>query len=189
MAKRVPGEEGANEVATSERKQQDDAAVHSDAVAYLITFTTYGTWLHGDQRGSVDPRHDVYDAPVVGPSAVLRSHSAQRLSHPKIHLDTSCRGIVQRTIEEVCEYKSWTVHALDVRTNHIHVVVSAPDAPERIMNTLKSWATRRMSESGAIKKGTKVWTRHGSTRYLWNTRSLRKACEYVAEQQGGELTH
>ena len=26
-------------------------------LAYLITFNTYGTWLHGDRRGSVDSNH------------------------------------------------------------------------------------------------------------------------------------
>ena len=28
--------------------------------AYFITFTTYGTWLHGDKRKSVDPKHNQY---------------------------------------------------------------------------------------------------------------------------------
>ena len=26
----------------------------SDPLAYFITFTCYGNWLHGDERGSVD---------------------------------------------------------------------------------------------------------------------------------------
>jgi hypothetical protein len=27
-------------------------------LAYFITFTTYGTWLHGNGAGSVDPAHN-----------------------------------------------------------------------------------------------------------------------------------
>ncbi|HEV8590779.1 MAG TPA: hypothetical protein VGQ55_01645 [Pyrinomonadaceae bacterium] len=35
-------------------------------LAYLITFRTYGTWLHGDRRGSVD-RHgrNVFGAEMI----------------------------------------------------------------------------------------------------------------------------
>lgn len=29
-------------------------------LAYLITFRTYGTWLHGDERGSVDKNHNKF---------------------------------------------------------------------------------------------------------------------------------
>ena len=32
-------------------------------LAYLITFRTYGTWLHGDARGSVDREHNVFGTP------------------------------------------------------------------------------------------------------------------------------
>jgi hypothetical protein len=34
-------------------------------LAYLITFTTYGTWLHGDSRGSVDKQHNRYGDDLV----------------------------------------------------------------------------------------------------------------------------
>lgn len=38
-------------------------------LAYLITFRTYGTWLHGDDRYSMD-RHEknIYRTPNVLPS-------------------------------------------------------------------------------------------------------------------------
>ena len=34
-------------------------------LAYLITFRCYGTWLHGDVRGSMDSKHHVYGAPKI----------------------------------------------------------------------------------------------------------------------------
>jgi hypothetical protein len=34
-------------------------------LAYLITFRAYGTWLHGDSRGSVDRFHNRYGAPLI----------------------------------------------------------------------------------------------------------------------------
>lgn len=75
----------------------------------------------------------------------------------------------------------------NVRTNHVHVVASAPETPERVMNTLKSWSTRRMVEAGVLPPGTKAWVRHGSTRYLWKPDQLEAACHYVCEGQGTDL--
>jgi hypothetical protein len=33
-------------------------------LAYFITFRAYGTWLHGDKRGSVDRHNNRYGALV-----------------------------------------------------------------------------------------------------------------------------
>jgi len=54
------------------------------------------------------------------------------------------------------------------------------------MNSLKSWSTRRMVAAGVLKAGTKAWTRHGSTRYLWTQGQLLAAFRYVAEAQGDD---
>jgi hypothetical protein len=32
-------------------------------LAYFFTFRAYGTWLHGDERGSVDRFHNQYGTP------------------------------------------------------------------------------------------------------------------------------
>ena len=34
-------------------------------LGYLITFRSYGTWLHGDERGSIDRFHNRYKAPYL----------------------------------------------------------------------------------------------------------------------------
>ena len=38
------------------------------ALAYLITFRSYGTWLHGDDRGSIDRFHNRYKSPYIPPN-------------------------------------------------------------------------------------------------------------------------
>ena len=37
-------------------------------LAYLISFRAYGTWLHGDRRGSVDRFHNRYGTPRIPPN-------------------------------------------------------------------------------------------------------------------------
>jgi len=156
-------------------------------LAYLITFTTYGTWLHGDPRGSVDREHNVWGTPFLDPDRARQAAENRRLCHPPVRLDAQGRTAVERTILEVCAHRGWTVHALNVRTNHVHLVVSAPQPAGQVMNCLKSWAARRLREAGLTSAKGKVWTRHGSTRYLWRLREVAAACRYVTEGQGRDL--
>ncbi len=62
-------------------------------------------------------------------------------------------------------------------------MVSAPIAPERLMNTLKSWSTRKLVEAAMAAPGVKVWARRGSTRYLWTEAAVEAACQYVLHGQ------
>ncbi len=159
----------------------------SEPIAYLITFHTYGTWLHGDDRGSVNRYHNVYGTDLVPPSERLRAAEQENLEVEVIKLDAEQRRVVEAAVEGVVQYRGWTLHALHVRTNHVHVVVTTDVEPERVMNTFKSWATRRLREARLIDPNQKVWTRHGSTQYLWKQQELMRACEYVAEHQGRDL--
>lgn len=50
-------------------------------LAYLITFTTYGAWLHGDKRGSVDPAHNAYRTPFIDPDSRRRDTARRGVTH------------------------------------------------------------------------------------------------------------
>ena len=53
----------------------------------------------------------------------------------------------------------------------------------KMMGEWKAWSSRRLREKGLMPAGRPVWTRHGSTRYLWNEREFAPAVEYVLEGQ------
>ena len=99
-------------------------------------------------------------------------------------LSNEARENVDATIREHCELRTWNLHALNVRTNHVHLVVSAHVDPETIMGQCKAWASRRLREAGLVEDRAKVWTRHGSTRYLNSEASVDGAVRYVLESQG-----
>jgi REP element-mobilizing transposase RayT len=102
-------------------------------------------------------------------------------------LDSPRREVVRQAILDVCIHAGWVLQALNVRTNHIHLVVSAESTPERVMATLKAWCTRRLREKGLVGKDVRPWSRHGSTRYLWRSSEVADACSYVMESQGIDL--
>lgn len=170
-------------------RDRQGAALSADEYpeAYLITFRTYGTWLHGDDRGSIDREHNCPGEALLQPNRGLLGYRTQQLRHGAVTLDARCRAAVEQTIREVCRHRNWPLQALNVRSNHVHVVVAAATKPERIMNSFKSWATRRLREAQLIGPNTKLWSRHGSTRYLWNQNALEAACLYTEDGQGENL--
>jgi hypothetical protein len=42
-------------------------------LAYFLTFTTYGSWLHGEDRRSVDAAHAAFESFRIAPNAIRRA--------------------------------------------------------------------------------------------------------------------
>src|SRR6185295_7773591 len=93
-------------------------------LAHLITFRCYGSWLHGDPRGSVDQLHNQYKAPFAPVNENRKRHNSGMLKSDPVLLDASRRFSVEKAIRETCDHRKWQLRALNVRTNHVHVVVS-----------------------------------------------------------------
>jgi REP element-mobilizing transposase RayT len=104
------------------------------------------------------------------------------LQQSAVVLDGMQRQIVEATLAEVCEYRRWKLYAANARTNHVHAVVEALAAPERMLVDFKAYSTRRLAERG-LAPGERVWNRHGSTRYLWCVAAVEAACHYVEHMQ------
>lgn len=156
-------------------------------LAYLLTWTTRGTWLHGDRRGSVDHSSEhQHGRPLIPhqPARVEFERASMR-SDPVV-LDSAQRHVVERTVRDHLAFRGWRLLALNVRTNHVHLVASGTVPPERIMDQCKSWCTRRLREAGLVEPDIKLWTRHGSTRYLFTDDAVYRATHYVLNEQGPE---
>ncbi len=155
-----------------------------EPVGFFITWTCYGSWLHGDERGSVDDEHNVFGTPLL-PVQPRRAIALQRrLTHRPVLLTPAGRSIVTGTITDHCHKRGWELLAVHARSNHVHVVVRCADVlPEKMMGEWKAWSTRRLRASGLILAGQPVWTRHGSTRYLWNEQDIEPTVDYVMDGQ------
>lgn len=155
--------------------------------AYLITFRTYGTWLHGDERGSIDRYHNAFRGPRVPANKVMENQHKKKLKSEEVILTSRRRTVIRKAIREVCRHRKWTILAINVRTNHVHVVVSALIRPENIVRDLKSYSTRALRASGLWSCEHGPWVDGSSKRYLWKEKSVENACEYVINGQGIDL--
>ncbi len=156
-------------------------------LAYFLTMRTYGTWLHGDERGSMDATHNGWRTPRLPPDHDRKSMASVHMRGQPYLLAAESAALVEKTTGEVCVHRGWHLYRVHARTNHVHVVLGAQFPPERIMSDLKAWCTRRLRENGFAQPKQDVWVEHGSTPYLWTEAQLQGAIDYVKNWQGGPL--
>ncbi len=155
-----------------------------DPIAFFLTWSTYGTWLPGDDRGWVEYRHG-----FQLPDPILELESAARMTEDACLLAPHQRERVKKQIVETCENKRWLLHAVNCRTNHVHVVLTASTPPKRIREQLKAWCSRRLNEQqlelGAPEpdRRSEWWAERGSIRWIFTESDLAAAIDYVVNQQ------
>jgi REP element-mobilizing transposase RayT len=162
-----------------------------EPLAYFLTWTTYGTWLPGDNRGWV-----AKPGQFQAPDEKLKRQARRLMTDTALTLDPEQRCLVETTIADHCRFRGWRLHAVNARTQHVHVVVTAPGRhPEVVLDQFKAWCTRRLKEleqsrhpaNGAIRQN--WWTQRGSKKWLNDRKSLEETIQYVREDQGDPTPH
>jgi REP element-mobilizing transposase RayT len=165
-----------------------------EPLGYFLTWTTYGTWLPGDERGWVKRGrgHQLPDSP-------LRLEALARMAEDACRLDEDERRLVEVTIADHCRIRGWTLRAVNCRSNHLHVVVTAGVQPSEVRRQLKAWTARKLkqirseSDTTSPELPTAVrdqwWTERGSKRYLNDEASLEAAILYVRDAQDAPARH
>jgi REP element-mobilizing transposase RayT len=149
-----------------------------EPLGFFLTWVTYGTWLPGDARGWVEYRHG-----WQLPDSVRELESMARMTEDACRLNENQRLAVEQQLAETCRHRGWQLHAANCRSNHVHVVVSAPATrPKKIRTDLKAWATRCLKERFDPTREN-WWAERGSIRFLNSEDSLEAAVLYVLEAQ------
>ena len=153
-----------------------------EPLAYLLTWTCYGQWLHGDVRGYVNREHRTPGAPFPYDHPGLMSASANRMAESPCRLDDACRRAVEATLHEACARRGWLLSAVNVQPDHVHVVVRAPGRTgKRAMQQLKDRATRCLRSRVPDRR--RWWTEGGKVDLIFDERHLAKAIDYVTNGQ------
>ena len=167
-----------------------------DPLAYFLTWTTYGSWLPGDERGWVKRGKGYQLADPVVHSAAIRL-----MKEPACFLEERQQELVEATIRDHCDIRKWQLHAVNARSNHVHVVVTSTREPDDVRDQFKAWCTRKLKEqqratitarrasegtdssNPAIVIRENWWTEKGSQRYILDEESLEAVIIYVLEAQ------
>ncbi|MBK9168573.1 MAG: hypothetical protein IPM24_14040 [Bryobacterales bacterium] len=144
---------------------------------YLITFTTYGSWLHGDERGS--------RSRALGPVSPNRGwvlSEQKRLRAAPFRLDGRTMSLVRDAIVAIASRRAWLLIALHVRPCHVHLVAAAEAAGIAVLRAAKAAASTSLNRHmGAVAPR---WTRYGHVAELRGRAAVERAIAYVLDQQG-----
>ena len=160
---------------------------------WLLTWTMYGNWLPGDDRGSVSSikegdstrhRHNQVGMPYDGSIPELR-HSAQTLMQgDPVRLNQEQAQAVLEQFHETATIRGWSLLAVAVMVNHVHLVVGVPDDPDpaNLLKDFKSYASRALNMRYSTPINGTWWTESGSRRKLSDDDARQKAVAYVLNQ-------
>ena len=150
-----------------------------DPLAFFITWTVYGTFLQGDVRGWRQRRKGVRP-----PRPNLARWRRERLKHPIQLLGKEQQASVEFEIERLSAYRGWHVWAANARSNHVHVVVSAPGyTGEKVRDQLKANCTRVLRERWSVFEDRPVWTTGGDWQCVNTEEDLEAVVYYASDGQ------
>jgi len=138
----------------------------SEIAGYMLTWTTYGTWLQGDGRGYVK------NGKILSENKGLEKANRKKQKSESVILTAQEKQIISQVILTEADRIGHSIEALSVRTNHIHLVARPhPESIEKIAGRYKSLDTRALWENGRTGR---IWTRGFDKRFF----SLKKnSCE------------
>ena len=140
-------------------------------IGYMLTWTTYGTWLQGDERGYVK------DGCVLGRNDSLRRANKISQKQATVRLTKADRKIVRTAIIQESERLSQNVYALVVCSDHVHIVVESIDEDMgKVAGRYKRAATNALRKTGLEGK---VWTKGFDKRFCFDENSLKNRIDYV----------
>jgi hypothetical protein len=140
-------------------------------IGYMLTWTTYGTWLQGDPRGYVKKGR------VLGPNPPLYNANESALQSSPVILSDRHREIARTAIESEATRLGQTVLALQVGRKHVHIVVNCGQYnPQKAVSHYKNAARIALNKEGL---SARIWTRGYSKRLCFKGQQLRTMVAYV----------
>jgi REP element-mobilizing transposase RayT len=145
-------------------------------VGYMLTWTTYGTWLQGDERGYVkDGQILRSDQKLVELCDKFQKGQTVMLRHEE-------KYVVRRAILEEAARIGYPIEALAVCSNHIHLVARYFSEPiGQTVSRCKNISTSVLKEHG---RSGRIWTRGFDKRFCFDRKDLIRRIQYVNNHNG-----
>ena len=140
-------------------------------LGYMVTWTTYGTWLQGDRRGYVR------NGKILPADRLLHETNVTKLSASPVKLSLAQRRTVRTAILIEAERLGQKILALVVGSNHVHLVVEYIPRPiGRVVSHYKNTARLALTKMGNTDRW---WTKGYDKRYCFDKCSLQSRIAYV----------
>jgi REP element-mobilizing transposase RayT len=161
--------------------------------AMFFTWTTFGTWLPGDERGHVsnkrrsaggfEQKQNQPGTPYATGDDDTRERARSLQKWPTVWLNESQAIVVAKSLVELSQKREWVILRAAVMSNHVHVVlVKCPTDGPAVRRILKGVTQSDLNKS--VGQSRRWWTSGGSDRVRWGERSILETVRYTANQPG-----
>ena len=148
-------------------------------IGYMLTWTTYGSWLQGDRRGWVK------GGEVFEGNSYLEKVNRENISGSKVLFDNRQREIAGQAILFKAKKVGQRVYGLAVCNNHVHAVLENTDRLiGDVVSGYKKAATKELRKSGFEGK---VWTKGFDKRYCESESEILRKVEYIRGHKGMDV--
>jgi hypothetical protein len=155
-------------------------------IAYHITFGTYGTRLHGDERGTVCRSENQPGDPIIGSDPTWWMQERNRLTFDPVYLDREKMVYAERVAPDICVRGKWQYHMGAAGPDHFHILLT-PDDPmvegDAIRKWFKRWLGQEMSKRWPLPDEATWWSEGGSVRWVWTQKYFDNVYGYLARQR------
>jgi REP element-mobilizing transposase RayT len=143
-------------------------------LGYMVTWTTYGTWLQGERRGYVK------DGRIMPGDEKIKKANLNLQKYQTVILSKSEREIISRTILDEAGGQGQKVHAIAVLPKHVHLVAEPCEHTiEEIVSRYKNKATFALRKFG---RPGRLWTKGFDKRFCYTPDELTTRINYVQKQ-------
>ena len=148
---------------------------------YFFTFGTYGRWLHGCEKWSHSN-----NAGRIAPNYGLYEAMTDSLQSDQYAFTTSQRVWLHNAIYRYCIKNELIIDALNVRTNHIHLVISTKRnlTHAQIMMGLKGAISKLMHDEGIVPRAQRIWERRYGITTITYYKTWYYCVNYTLFEQG-----
>jgi REP element-mobilizing transposase RayT len=140
-------------------------------IGYMLTWTTYGTWLQGDERGYVK------NGQILEQNEVLEEANKSNLKKQPVKLNAKQKEIVKEAIIQEAKRLNQKVFALVVFSNHIHLLVEKNNESIEAAAALYKTAARKALYKTGLEG--EIWSKGFDKRFCFNQQELNNRIEYV----------
>jgi REP element-mobilizing transposase RayT len=106
------------------------------------------------------------------------------MTRPPVILTRAQRAAVEEGIRELCRKRKWGLWALNARSNHVHIVVTADLSSKAVRSAIKAAGTKGMRKRDCWRSVKTPWGGGGSRRKVWTDDQLQATINYVMYDQG-----
>ena len=147
-------------------------------VGYMLTWTTYGTWLQGDKRGYIK------DGQILSENEALYNANRKLQKSMTVTLPRGCRQIVKEAILKEAKEIGQRIYAMAICSNHVHIVAGCVNQEiGKVAGRYKKSATNALRQNGFTEN---VWTKGFDKRFCFDEKELNQRINYV--QRHNEIT-